>query len=346
MTRLSMGAAKCSTLQVPETEGELWAWWGQEECDQSGHQELHFSPWFLGPGHLVRGSGIASRNRKLWCEHLQSCLQYSSCRYRGARAPGQSRDGVDASLALGMEQLKLPTLGEGAVLPLTCPTVGLGHLDKASPSVSAPLTISPHPFGGNHWLGLWGGLAVLPAHSVFASNPRKSWAPWLGTHSPPPLPFLFFLFLSPLLFPSTPPPPHPTPRAPKVTTCGPKSNPCPRAPAGISPRSPTFLPHSATQPPSSPPPPPFLFVDNFLNAAKLPLSVHRPRKTAAKSQQLCKKFSCKVRPGAVPLAPAIASCLPGSRRSVSPIPINGGETPRYSLPETQSPQRSNLERTP
>lgn len=137
-----------------------------------------------------------------------------------------------------------------------------------------------------HW-ALGAGLAMLPAHSVFASNLRKSQTPELGTHSPRPL--LFCSFLSFFCLLRFTPNYSPNPKSFQSDTMWAQIKPLSSGPCWHLSQI-THLPPPALQRshPPHPPPPPFLFVDNFLNAAKLPLSVHGPCKTAAKSQQLCK----------------------------------------------------------
>lgn len=145
------------------------------------------------------------------------------------------------------------------------------------------------PSRGNHWLGLWGrtGHAPNTLHVCFQS--KKKLGSQAGNSCPPPSPFLFLS--SPLHFPPAPPP---NPKSFQSDNVWAQIKPLSSGPCWHLSRIAQLLPPALRNPPPSPPlPPPFLFVDNFLNAAKLPFSVHRPHKTAAKSQHLC-KFSCKV----------------------------------------------------
>lgn len=108
MDKAGRGDRECSTLQAPVTEEEQWAWWGQGECDQNGHWELHFPPWCLGPVHLWWGSGTAPPGcqqeweMEAWGSSLRlsepfqasgpgagSLVQYSSCCHRGAPDPSR-----------------------------------------------------------------------------------------------------------------------------------------------------------------------------------------------------------------------------------------------------------------
>lgn len=170
-------------------------------------------------------------------------------------------------------------LGRGEVPLLTSPTRGLGNLHKAS-SFSAPLTISQRPFGEPLSGPLRQDCACSQHTPCLLPTQEKAKFPGWELILPPPSPFLC-LFL-PFTFTQPPLPNLKSFQSDNMWA------PCPQAPAGISPSSPTFLLQLHNPATFLTPPPPFLSVDNFLNAAKLPLSVHRPRETAAKSQQLCR----------------------------------------------------------
>lgn len=119
-------------------------------------------------------------------------------------------------------------------LPLsTTGTPGLCHLDEAPPSHHVPV-----PLRGNHWLGLWARAGQVPSTLDVCFQSKKKLGSPAGNSCPPPSPFLFSPLPHPCTFPQHPPQPQ---EVSKVTTCGPKSNPCPQASAGTSPRSPTFL---------------------------------------------------------------------------------------------------------
>lgn len=161
---------------------------------------------------------------------------------------------------------------------LTSPIMGLGQPNKASLSLLAPLTPSPcTPFReplagplGQDWACSQNTFCLLPIQ-------EKARLPFAGNS--------FFSFS--LSFAFLQPPPR-NPESFKVTTRGPKSNPCPQAPAGISPRSPTFLlqlHNPATLLTSTPAIP--LCGQLSKCSQTSPFSPQAP-KTAAKSQQLCR----------------------------------------------------------
>lgn len=155
-TRLGLGAADCSTLPVPATLRGQWAWQGQGECDQIVIRSAIVFPGAWGQGTCYRAVGRllpgASKNRKVRRGDLQpgpwkpsrppepSAVSFLlppwSLGPRSVQGEVGCLSGLEGWDISGCPEKPLSTLGEGEVPPLTCPSCGLHHLDKASSSLS------------------------------------------------------------------------------------------------------------------------------------------------------------------------------------------------------------------
>lgn len=159
-------------------------------------------------------------------------------------SPWSGLRGWGSFLALGPER-SLHTLGGVGSSSFNIPPHG-GWANLTKPLLLS-LHLSPCPCTPLEETARWAfgpGLAMLPAHSVFVSNPRKSWGLW-DWELILPAPVFSLLFLSPSLYPQQPSLPlilSPTsPKSFQSDKCRPKSNPHLQGPAGISPGSPIFL---------------------------------------------------------------------------------------------------------
>lgn len=300
--------------------------------------------------------GTTCRSRKLRHGYLQSGLWAppgsptpglgAFCCFKGPE-PLVRPEGVGFIPGLRAREISAHLGGSGEFF-LQHPRHG-GWANLTKPLLLS-LHLSPCPCTPLEETARWAfgpGLAMLPAHSVFVSNPRKSWGLW-DWELILPAPVFSLLFLSPSLYPQQPSLTlilSPTsPKSFQSDKCRPKSNPHLQGPAGISPGSPIFL-LLLCNPATLLTPTPAIPLCGQLSKC----SPTSPFQSIGPVKQLQKvSSSAKVLLQIQQHPPGWSHWLPLPRiwqASLLP-PVYSGETPWYLLPGTQSPPQTNLERTP